>query len=128
MANKSGISSIRSTFSRLWLGTEIENPVREEEQKIIQKQTLVAVDTDEAADLVDVSHHYAAGFLNTYNLRDQAEVINEYRAMAVHSEVDKAIDDIINEAVTSDADQNPVDIKLKESDALSDDTKEKIKK
>lgn len=116
----------RNSFSRLFLGTEIENPEREAEQKVIEKQTLVAVDNDEAADLVDISHHYASGYLSQLDLRNQAEVINEYRSMVVHSEVDKAVDDIINEAVTSDADEDPVEIKLKESDAVSQEIRDKI--
>lgn len=125
-ANKSGFGSFRNSFSRLFLGTDIPNPEREEEQKVIAKQTLVAIDNDEAADLVDVSHHYASGFLNQLDLRNQAEVINEYRSMAIHSEVDKAIDDIINEAVTSDADTDPVEIKLKESESVSQAIRDKI--
>lgn len=119
-------SSIRNGFSRLFLGTEVANPEREEEQKIIQKQTLVAVENDDAADLVDLNHYYTSGYGNQLDLRNQAEVINEYRSMAIHSEVDKAIDDIINEAVTADADEPPVELDLKESENLSDGTREKI--
>jgi hypothetical protein len=121
-------SSFRNSFARLFLGAEVENPEREEEQKIIERQTLVAVDNDDAADLVDVSHYYASGYTNQLDLRNQAEVINEYRSMSVHSEVDKAIDDIINEAVMSDADEYPVEIKIKESENVSDETKDKITK
>lgn len=127
MANNTGFGgSLRNSFSRLFLGAEIENPEREQEQKIINKQTLVAVENDEAADLVDISHHFAAGYLNQFDLRNQAEVINEYRAMVVHAEVDKAVDDIINEAVTADADEATVEIKLKESESISETTRDKI--
>lgn len=119
-------SSIRNGFSRLFLGAEVDNPEREEEQKIIQKQTLVAVENDDAADLVDLNHYYTSGYANQLDLRNQAEVINEYRSMAIHAEVDKAIDDIINEAVTSDADELPVQINIKDSEGLSDATKDKI--
>ena len=119
-------SSIRNGFSRLFLGAEVDNPEREEEQKIIQKQTLVAVENDDAADLVDLNHYYTSGYANQLDLRNQAEVINEYRSMAIHAEVDKAIDDIINEAVTSDADELPVQSNIKDSEGLSDATKDKI--
>lgn len=128
MANNSGLGSIRGTFSRIFLGGEIENPAREEEQKIIERQTLVAVDNDDAADLVDLSHYYSSAYMNQFDMRNQAEVINEYRSMAIHSEVDKAIDDIINEAVTSDADTDPVGIKLKDSESVGDQTRDKITK
>lgn len=126
MANNSGIGSLRGSFSRLFLGTEVPNPERELEQKIINKQTLVAIENDEAADLVDISHHYTAGYMNQFDLRNQAETINEYRAMVIHSEVDKAVDDIINEAVTADADQNPVELKLRETESISEATKLRI--
>jgi hypothetical protein len=126
MAKTNGFGTLRTSFSRLFLGAEIENPEREQEQKIIEKQTLVAVENDEAADLVDISHHTTAGFLNQFDLRNQAEVINEYRSMVVHSEVDKAVDDIINEAVTSDADVDPVEIKLEESDEVPQEIRDKV--
>jgi len=126
MANKQGLGSLRNSFSRLFLGAEIANPEREQEQKIIEKQTLVAIDNDDAADLVDISHHYASGYLSQLDLRNQAEVINEYRAMVVHAEVDRAVDDIINEAVTADADMDPVEIKLEESDKVAQATRDKI--
>lgn len=126
MANKTGFGSLSRSFSRLFLGTEIENPEREEEQKIINKQTLVAIENDEAADLVDISHHFAAGYINQFDLRNQAEVINEYRSMVVHAEVDKAVDDIINEAVTADADEDTVEIKLKESENISQSIRDKV--
>jgi hypothetical protein len=119
-------NNLKGSFGRLFLGAEVDNPERETEQKVIQTQTLVAVDADDAADLVDVSHYYTSGYSNQLDLRNQAEVINEYRSMVIHSEVDKAVDDIINEAVTSDADVDPVEIKLKESESVSDATKEKI--
>ncbi len=119
-------SSIRNGFARLFLGAEVENPEREEEAKIIQKQTLVAVENDDAADLVDLNHYYTSGYANQLDLRNQAEVINEYRSMAIHAEVDKAIDDIINEAVTSDADESPVELNLKESESVNQGTRDKI--
>jgi hypothetical protein len=127
MANNSGFGSrLGSGFSRLFLGMDVKNPERELEQKIINRQTLVAIENDEAADLVDLSHHFAAGYLGQFDLRNQSEVINEYRAMAIHSEVDKAIDDIINESVTSDADADPVKIKIDDTVSISDATKDKI--
>ena len=126
MAKDTGIGSFRNSFSRLFLGAEVKNPERDAEQKIINKQTLVAIDNDDASDLVDISHHISAGYLSQFDLRNQAEVINEYRAMVVHAEVDKAVDDIINEAVTSDADVSPVIVKIAESDKISDEIKIKI--
>lgn len=126
IATNSKPGTLRNTFSRIFLGAEVKNPERELEQKIINKQTLVAVENDEAADMIDMSHHFSAGYLNQFDLKNQAEVINEYRAMAVHAEVDKAIDDIVNEAITSDADQNPVTLVIRDNTILTDEIKLKI--
>lgn len=114
------------SFTRLFLGADVSNPERELEQKIINKQTLVAVENDEAADMIDMSHHFSSGYMNQFDLKNQAEVINEYRSMSTHAEVDKAIDDIINEAITSDADENPVELVIRDDDSLSDDIRLKI--
>ena len=126
MAMKTGKNSRGFSFSRLFLGADVSNPERELEQKIINKQTLVAIENDEAADMVDMTHHFSSGYMNQFDLKNQAEVINEYRAMALHAEVDKAIDDIVNEAVTSDADEMPVQINIRETESLSEEVKAKI--
>ena len=124
MASKLG--TIGSTFSRIFLGAEVNNPDRENDKKIIDKQILVAVENDEAADMIDISHHFNGGSINQFDLINQATIINEYRAMSMHSEVDKAIDDIVNEAVTSDADQEPVELIIRDNESISDSTKLKI--
>jgi hypothetical protein len=122
----SGFGSFRNSFSRIFLGAEVKNPERDAEQKIINRQTLVAIEADDASDLIDLTHHHSAGYLSQFDLRNQAEVINEYRAMVIHSEVDKAVDDIINEAVTSDADIKPIKLVIAETESISEATKVKI--
>lgn len=117
-----------NSFARLFLGNEIKNPEREAEKKIIDKQTLIAIDNDDASDLIDLTHHYSSVYQNQFDLRNQAETINEYRSMAVHSEVDKAVDDIVNEAVTSDADIAPVRVVIRDTESISEATKVKIEK
>ena len=126
MNNESGLGLIKNSFSRLFLGTTIKDKQRDEEQKIINKQTIVAIENDDAADLIDISNFYSSGYLSQQNLQNQVAIINEYRGMSVHAEVDRAIDDIINEAVTSDADQSPVELVLKSTIDLSDDIKDSI--
>jgi len=117
MKNDAGFGGLglAGKFSRLFLGTTLKDTGREEEQKIINKQTIVAIENDDAADLIDISQFYTSGGFDRQNLQSQVAVINEYRGMAVHHEVDRAIDDIINEAVTSDADESPVDLVFKEA-------------
>ena len=64
----------------------------------------------------------AAGGFNAYgmNLDDgaakDAELIRKYRCMAMHPEVDSAIEDIVNEAIVSDSNDTPVAIDLSNLD------------
>lgn len=106
---------IRRGFNRLFFGYDIPDPVKDKEEAIVNASTMVAVDNDEAADLVNMSHFYSGGVETTQSLISQAALINEYRTMALHAEVDNAIDDIINEMVCADADEDSV-VELKISD------------
>ncbi len=45
-------------------------------------------------------------------VRSEAQLINKYRAMALHPEVDNAIDDIINQAVVQDPDVKTLTLNL----------------
>ena len=49
--------------------------------------------------------------MDTASMKD-AELIKKYRCMAMHPEVDSAIEDIINEAIVSDTNDTPVAIDL----------------
>ena len=44
--------------------------------------------------------------------RDEVALIRRYREMALHPEVDSAIEDITNEAIVSDKDDSPVEVEL----------------
>jgi len=59
----------------------------------------------------------AGGYFGTYVdvegvSRNEFELIQRYRSMALHPECDSAIDEIVNEFVVSDADDAPVEIEL----------------
>lgn len=59
----------------------------------------------------------AGGMYGTFvdlegSAKTEAELINKYREMAMHSEVEMAVDDIVNEAIVSDKDVQTVDILL----------------
>jgi hypothetical protein len=73
----------------------------------------------------------AGGYFGTYvdvegTTRNEFELIQRYRAMALHPECDTAIDEIVNEFVVSDADTPPVEIELSNLD-LGDSIKNKIR-
>ena len=60
----------------------------------------------------------AGGYFGTYvdveggNVRNEFELIKRYRSMALHPEIDSAVDEIVNEFIVSDAHDAPVEIDL----------------
>ncbi len=66
----------------------------------------------------DGSDHYlTSGFFGSYVdiegvFRTEFDLIKRYREMALHPEVDSAIEDIVNEAIVSDSNDVPVQIDL----------------
>ena len=66
----------------------------------------------------DSSDYYvSSGFYGQYVdidgvFKSEFELIKRYREMALHPEVDSAIEDIINEAIVSDQNDSPVQLDL----------------
>jgi hypothetical protein len=59
----------------------------------------------------------AGGYYGTYvdtdnSARNEFEMIRRYRDMAIHPEVDSAVDEVVNEFIVSDAYDSPVEINL----------------
>jgi len=78
-----------------------------------------------------VDHYLSSGFFGSYVdiegvYRTEFELIKRYREMALHPEVDSAIEDIVNEAIVSDTNDVPVEIELSNLNA-SDGLKSKIR-
>jgi len=76
-------------------------------------------------------HYLTSGFFGSYVdiegvYRTEFELIKRYREMALHPEVDSAIEDIVNEAIVSDTDDVPVQIELSNLNA-SDGIKKRIR-
>ncbi len=74
----------------------------------------------------------SCGFFGSYLdiegiYRTEYDLIRRYREMALHPEVDSAIEDIVNEAIVSDTNETPVEIELSKLNA-SDGIKTKIRK
>ena len=85
----------------------------------------------------DSSDYYvSSGFYGQYVdidgvFKSEFELIKRYREMALHPEVDSAIEDIINEAIVSDQNDSPVEIDLENLPAsakLKDLIREEFKK
>ena len=69
-------------------------------------------DSDDGATIVE-----AGGLQGVYvdldgTVRNDIDLIRKYREMALHAEVEMAIDDIVNEAITEDGDGDFIDINL----------------
>jgi hypothetical protein len=75
-----------------------------------------------------VDNFIASGFYGSYvdiegAYRNENELLKRYREMAIHPEVDNAIEDVVNEAIVSDLYDSPVEIELSNvnaSDRLKD--------
>lgn len=59
--------------------------------------------------------------------KNEAQLITRYRDMAQQPECERAIDDVINEAIVGDEDGYPVDIVLDDIEELSEQMKERIR-
>ena len=64
----------------------------------------------------------AGGYYGTYvdtenQARNEFEMIRRYRDMALHPEVDSAVDEVVNEFIVSDSHDTPVEINLDNLDA-----------
>ena len=78
-----------------------------------------------------VDHYLTSGFFGSYVdiegvYRTEYDLIKRYREMALHPEVDTAIEDIISEAIVSDTYDAPVEIELSNLNA-SDGIKSRIR-
>ena len=79
-----------------------------------------------------VDNFIASGFYGSYvdiegAYRNEHELIKRYREMAIHPEVDNAVEDVVNEAIVSDLYDSPVEIELSNVNA-SDKLKDIIRK
>ena len=79
-----------------------------------------------------VDNFIASGFYGSYvdiegAYRNEHELLKRYREMAIHPEVDNAVEDVVNEAIVSDLYDSPVEIELSNVSA-SDKLKDIIRK
>jgi len=99
---------------------------REEELKKSAPSPVAPTNEDGATSFI------AGGYHGTYvdldgNFKTEYDMVVKYRMMAMHPEVDSAIEDIIQEAIVTDQNDSPVQIDLANLD-VSDSVKEMIRK
>jgi|TARA_R110000822_G_scaffold142939_3_gene281079 hypothetical protein len=73
------------------------------------------VDNDGAGYVTGAAGAHYGHFINydgDTDAKDNAQLINKYRGVALHPEVDAAIEDIVNEAITASESKSPVDLVL----------------
>jgi hypothetical protein len=97
---------------------------QDESKKTLSNQ-ITTDDNDGAVVLEDSINEFILNYDFTYN--NQAELINTYREVANYNEVDFAIEDIVNEAVTfgdNDSDAVELDLSSIDDELLSEKVKE----
>jgi hypothetical protein len=75
--------------------------------------------TDDGAAIVAEGGVYGTYVDLDGSIRTEAELVNKYREMSMYPEVDQAIDDIVNEVITQEAEQEVVELILDDTE-LSD--------
>ena len=68
--------------------------------------------TDDGAAIVAEGGAYGTYVDLDGSIRTEAELVNKYREMGLYPEVDQAIDDIVNEVITQEAEQEVVELIL----------------
>ena len=68
--------------------------------------------TDDGAAIVAEGGAYGTYVDMDGSIRTEAELVNKYREMSMYPEVDQAIDDIVNEVITQEAEQEVVELIL----------------
>lgn len=113
------------TLVNLFQGWSSDNKKTAEDEDLIKNAQHLDIDNADGSDIIDASYFASTDFATQDSLKQQADAINEYRAMALYPEVEWAIDDIVNALISCDSDQVPVQLNLDNVD-LSDGTKAKI--
>ena len=108
-------------------GFEIKRSKDSVEEDPKKKPSIVPARDDDGAGYVTASGTHYGQFLNIDDdSKDNHQLIMRYRGVAVHPEVDAAIEDISNEAITSSENEQSVDINM-DNVEISDSIKKQIK-
>jgi len=92
---------------------------KQKEEKKKKLQSIVApTDPDGAGYITASGSHYGQYLdMDGTQAKDNRQLILKYRGVAVHPEVDAAIEDIVNEGFVNDENQSPVELNLDNVDA-----------
>ena len=103
-------------------GFEIKRARNRQQEKL---QSIVPpVDEDGAGFVTAAGAHYGTYVdLDGEKTKDEKQLIMQYRSVSHHPEVDAAVEDIVNEAITSGGNEAPVRLNLDNVDGVSDQIK-----
>jgi hypothetical protein len=92
------------------------------EKETAPKSFVPAMDSSDEGAITVQSSGFFGQYINLENTaKSDVELINRYREMAMHPEVDIAVDDIVSEAIVSDTSNYPIKIDtqhIQQSDAV----------
>jgi hypothetical protein len=107
-------------------GFEIKRSRKEEQEDKNLKSIVPKVDEDGAGYVTATGAHYGQYIdLDGDKSKDNSTLIQKYRGVAMHPEVDAAIEDIVNEAISGE-DEMSVFIQMDNAEGLSKNIKNKI--
>jgi len=100
--------------------------LKTEEDKRNELKSFVRPEQEDGSTIIDSG----AGYFGTYvdfnqEVKSEIEFINRYREMALHPEVESAVEDIVNESIVYDREKKSIELSLGKVD-LSDSIKDKI--
>lgn len=103
-------------------GFEIKRARNKQQERL---QSIVPpVDEDGAGFVTAAGAHYGTYVdLDGEKSKDEKQLIMQYRSVSHHPEVDAAVEDIVNEAITSGSNEAPVRLNLDNVDGISDQIK-----
>tara|TARA_B110000908_G_scaffold71032_1_gene85673 strand:- start:644 stop:2191 length:1548 start_codon:yes stop_codon:yes gene_type:complete len=106
-------------------GFEIKRSRNRQQEKL---QSIVPpVDEDGAGFVTAAGAHYGTYVdLDGEQSKDEKQLIRQYRSVSHHPEVDAAVEDIVNESVSSCTNEPPVRLNLDNVDGLSDSIKKSM--
>ena len=82
-------------------------------------KSVVAPQSDDGAGYITASGSHFGQYIDIDgdNTKDNIAMINKYRGISIHPEVDMAIEDIVNEAIVNNADESTLSLNTDEIDA-----------
>jgi Bacteriophage T4-like portal protein (Gp20) len=95
-----------------FFGFEIRRKGQDQEQLQDKQPSFIPAPNDDGAVVVAAGGAYGTYVDLQGSARTEAELVTKYREMALHPEVENAIDDIVNEAIVQDANRPIVQLNL----------------